>query len=1114
MKLIKAQKGDILFLLGNEAIVRGALEAGLHVATTYPGTPASEIGDSFYEISKHWPVYFEYSVNEKVALEVAAGAALTGAKALSSMKHVGVNVAADAFITLVYAGVQGGLILITADDPGCHSSQNEQDNRYYARLAKAPLLEPSTPQEAYFMARDGLNISHQFQIPLILRTTTRVSHLRGPVTVGQLNQPQAPETFVKAPLKYVNVPAISKTRHPVVEETILNLKEYAETSPYNFISGNGTLGIITSGASYLYVKDVISEFNLGDSIKVLKLGFTHPIPDKIILNFLKSVNKVLIVEELEPYLEEAVQRIAWKNTLDIQILGKEQGILPLIGEFNPDIIKQAVGEFSGSKIKISSYTPEEKMPARPPVMCPGCPHRATFYAAKTITGGNAIYPMDIGCYALAVSPPYNMADYLICMGISISGGGGSAIAAGKKQPVVSFIGDSTFFHSGITGLINAVHNNQKFTLIILDNLTTAMTGHQPHPGTEKDTSLTQINMEELVKSIGVKWVKTVDPYNLKESIAAMKEALAFNGVSVIISKAPCVFVWNQEQKKAYGKKYYEVRADRCSICWLAEDQCTVAGTPEVNINRAVSRLFDENKNDHVSLKPNCSLACPANVCVHGYISRLKAGDFDGAVEIIREQNPLVSICGYVCTHPCEEACILGEQGKDPVKIRELKRLAAINAPGFSDSLHLKQHIEKSGKRGKNIAVIGSGPAGLSAGYELIRRGYEVTIYEKEKIAGGLLYWAIPEYRLPKDALQKEINFLKEMGIKIKTDSEIGKNISWKELNQKHDAVILCSGASIGIKLELDGEDSSGVYDALGFLWKVNSGEINNSDETQKILGSKIGIIGGGDAAIDAARSAKKLNPAAEVTIYYRRDKQQMPARLAELNEALHEGINLKVLTNPLKLNIENGKLNSVEFIKMELSNEKDRSGRPKPQPVKGSEFVEKINTLIVAIGQKTLLSWVDDENIQNQLKENGILKVNEQTGQSIVNNIFAAGDVVTGPATVIEAVKSGRIAAYGVDRLFRNKEAPSARVAEDKVTKYNSSKPVENPISFDDIKKESQLCVVCGTCAACRNCVQNFACPAMSIVDGRVYIDPEICTGCGVCAQLCPNGAIEARERG
>ena len=482
-ELLTVQPGDKRLLLGNEAIVRGALEAGISFATTYPGTPSSEIGDNFYLISQETELYFEYSVNEKVALETAAAASLSGLRTMCSMKHVGLNVASDALITLAYVGVTGGMVIVTADDPSMHSSQNEQDNRHYAKLAALPMFEPTNSQEALDMSRAAFALSESYQIPVLLRTTTRVNHSRSIVEVGPLQAPRLKGSFEKDPLNLVPVPMVARKLHIRLLEKIDKLKAEANGSSFNIVKGEGSWGVVTSGVSYNYVMDAIKELEITDQVQVLKLGMIYPFPDGLCLNFLKRVERVLVVEELEPFLEDMLKVTAQEHGLTITIEGKSGELLPRYFEFDPVQVKLAVArlfqlDYRAPKVEIGTALPQ-----RPPNLCAGCPHRASYYAVKQALGDDAaIYPSDIGCYTLGLLPPIEATDFVLCMGSSVSSAGGFSKAQGR--PVVAFVGDSTFFHSGVTGLINAVHNDHNFTLVILDNGTTAMTGQQPHPGVE------------------------------------------------------------------------------------------------------------------------------------------------------------------------------------------------------------------------------------------------------------------------------------------------------------------------------------------------------------------------------------------------------------------------------------------------------------------------------------------------------------------------------------------------------------------------------------------------------------------------------------------------------
>ncbi len=568
-ELLTPTAGEKMFLLGNEAIIRGALEAGVGFVAAYPGTPSSEIIDGFARIGDEAGVVVEYSVNEKVSVESACAAAVSGVRSLCSMKHVGLNVAADAFMTLAYVGVKAGMVLVTADDPSLHSSQNEQDNRYYAKMAHVPMFEPATPQEAKDMLKAAYVLSEKFSIPCMLRTTTRVNHCRGVVSTEALVPPKLEGVFPRDPFNLVVVPMVGRKLRLQLLEKEEGLRRESEASPFNRVRGEGTWGLVTSGVSALYVEDAVRELGIADRVRILRLGMTYPIPEKIISQFLEQVESVLVVEELEPYLEEAVRAVAQKRGISIPIAGKGSDLIPQAFELDSVKVKRAVARF----FQIPMETPQplpvpEDLPARPPNLCPGCPHRATFYSVKKVFGEEAIYPTDIGCYTLGLLPPLQMADFLICMGSSVSTAGGFRRVL--DRPVVAFIGDSTFFHSGITGLVNAVTHDRNILLVILDNGTTAMTGHQPHPGvrlTPSGPTEPKVDLESLVRGCGVDRVEVVNPLNMKKTQAVLeriKSEMNSGGVSVLISRSPCP-LFERRIRGTKQKVVFQV-TDACDLC--------------------------------------------------------------------------------------------------------------------------------------------------------------------------------------------------------------------------------------------------------------------------------------------------------------------------------------------------------------------------------------------------------------------------------------------------------------------------------------------------------------------------------------------------------------------
>lgn len=542
-------------LLGNEAIVQGALEAGVNYVSAYPGTPSSEIGNVFGKIAKDHGVYFEFSTNEKVAMESSIGASFAGLKCLVSMKNFGVNVASEALIPFCYTGSKGATVVVVADDPSCWSSgQSEQNTRPFAYTAHIPMIEPSDAQEAKDFVKLGFKISEKYKLPVIVRETTRVAHQRMSVEIGKIPKSNKSGKFVKDFEKFVTMPPRVLEMKDELLAKIEKLREESEISPINILKkGKGTArgqGIIVSGVSYLYVKEVLDKLKL--DIPILKLGFFNPLPNKKISSFIKGLNEVLIIEELEGWLEKEVNVLAKTANPKLKIRGKD--LLPVSREFNTDIVGIAIGKVFGKKYKVSEGYKEVKLPKRYPRLCEGCPYWFPFAAVKELAPKGTVFGGDIGCYMLAGFPPHNIQDYLLCMGSGV--GIGHGIAKASNQKLVAFIGDSTFFHAGIPALINTVYNKSNPLIIIMDNRITAMTGHQPNPGMEKtgmgeETEL--IKVEDIARACGVKHVAVVDPQNINELKSTIKEYLTKKEVSVIVSKRICA-LWNRRLKRQNNEK--------------------------------------------------------------------------------------------------------------------------------------------------------------------------------------------------------------------------------------------------------------------------------------------------------------------------------------------------------------------------------------------------------------------------------------------------------------------------------------------------------------------------------------------------------------------------------
>ena len=571
-------------LSGNEAIARGAWEAGVSVAAGYPGTPSTEILE-YVSAKFRDDIYCEWSPNEKVAFEVAAGAALTGARVITTMKHVGLNVAADPLMTLAYTGTVGGFIAIVADDPGMHSSQNEQDTRRFAQFAKIPVLEPASSDEAKEFIKVGMELSEKFQTPIILRSTTRISHSKGLVELQDRNVAPKATGFEKNPPRFVPIPAWARQMRVRLEERLGLMRKEASESPLNTIEwkDDKSLGIITSGIAYQYVKEAFPEAS------VLKLGWSFPFPDDLIRKFADGVEKLLIVEELEDFIEEHVKALGYKC--------EGKSIVPNIGELTPEILQDIKAKLQRENQPTAAAPLPNlpQLPPRPPVLCPGCPHRGIFFSLGKF---DVVVTGDIGCYSLGVMPPLSRLDTILCMGAGISMAHGMDKAKNPKK-VVGILGDSTFFHSGITGLLDIAYNNGGATIIVLDNRITAMTGHQENPGTgrtlmETDTNVASI--EEIGKAVGIKNTAVVEPRNVKETVAVLKTAIESPEPWLIVSKSPCPL----HVRKPIGPPL-RVNLDKCKRCGL----CLKLGCPGI-----------EKEGDAVRVNPLLCAGCEMckNLC--------------------------------------------------------------------------------------------------------------------------------------------------------------------------------------------------------------------------------------------------------------------------------------------------------------------------------------------------------------------------------------------------------------------------------------------------------------------------------------------------------------------
>ncbi|MBU0519478.1 indolepyruvate ferredoxin oxidoreductase subunit alpha [bacterium] len=583
---------EIILLSGNEAIAQGARAAGVHFAAAYPGTPSTEILEN---IARLPGIKSQWSPNEKVAFEVAMGASFAGARSICCMKHVGVNVAADPLMTMAYTGVKGGFMLVSADDPEMHSSQNEQDNRMYSKFAKIPMLEPADSQECYDWVEEAMLISERFDTPVLMRMTTRISHSMGTVKIREWKD--IPVTGFEVDIaKYVMMPNFAKPRHQIVLKRLEALRQFSEETPLNRIEwGDKKVGVVTSGVSYQHAKEALP------GASFLKLGFSYPMPLKKIAEFAGQVEQLVVVEELEPFIEEGLK------VAGIQCEGKKY--FPIYGELNPTLTEQGCADAGLLTPVVEEMLEAASVMPRPPVLCPGCSHRSVFYALRRmgthVTG-------DIGCYTLAALPPLEAMHTCVCMGASIGVSNGIAQVNGSKRPLFAVIGDSTFLHSGITGLLDAVYNKSNVNIIILDNRITAMTGGQVHPATGRTLSgveTDQVNFIALVKALGVRHIVEFDPYDHNGVRKVLKDAAEYEGVSVLVTTRPCMLF----PKKLTGEPYAIV-AEECNGCGV----CLKIGCPAIsNSGKYTAKelaipAIDQSLCTGCDL---CSIICPVN-CIY------------------------------------------------------------------------------------------------------------------------------------------------------------------------------------------------------------------------------------------------------------------------------------------------------------------------------------------------------------------------------------------------------------------------------------------------------------------------------------------------------------------
>ena len=548
------------YVMGNGAIALGALAAGVNLVAGYPGTPSSEITET---VSKypHEGVHIEWSVNEKAALEVAAAAAYSGARALVTMKQMGLNVASDPLMSVAYVGVKGGLVIVSADDPGPISSQTEQDTRRYADFCRIPVFDPSSPEEAYKMIGDAFEYSEKYCTPVLFRPTTRVCHAYASIDIPDSTKPKEYEGFVKDSGRWVIFPRLSYANHGKIEKRNIEIGDDFSSYTFNTVAGSSSKAVVTSGVSHAYVKECLKD---REDVKIIRIATAFPFPERFVLSALEGVDEVLCVEELSPYIEEQILKTAGRHHLDIAVHGKLDGTVPHNGENSVELSAKILENYLGKSAQTQQIDLSDSpaLPVRPPVLCAGCPHRASFYAVKqAMKGRKAFFCGDIGCYTLGNAMPLDMVDTCLCMGAGITMAQGMN-HTNKDAVCFAFTGDSTFFASGMTGVVNAVYNEADMILCVLDNSTTAMTGHQPHPGTGRNLMgniVEKVDIAKVLEGMGVKKIMTVNPLDLEESISAVRECADEKGVKAIIFKSPCIAITKPTGRCA-------VDAEKCINC--------------------------------------------------------------------------------------------------------------------------------------------------------------------------------------------------------------------------------------------------------------------------------------------------------------------------------------------------------------------------------------------------------------------------------------------------------------------------------------------------------------------------------------------------------------------
>jgi indolepyruvate ferredoxin oxidoreductase alpha subunit len=1104
-------------VLGNEAIARGLVESGCQFIASYPGTPSSEILPAVARFKKenNLDIYIEWSTNEKVAFENALVASYTGKRAAVSMKQVGLNVATDPLMSAAYIGTIGGFVIISCDDPGPHSSQTEQDTRFMAMFAKIPVLDPSSPRDAQKMLPIAFELSEKHQIPVLFRPVLRVSHAQQTIAFNPIPKLDRKANFPRNPQRWSATPRFRFILHKQLNMKLKEItREFNTMTSLNFIENDqerAVLGVIAGGIGYAIVRDILPELGLQQDIPILKIGTPYPLPTEIVEAFIQKCDHVLVLEETEPVIELQIRDKS-------KIIGRLDGPVPNEGEMLPEVMTQILFDLC-RKVSIPVREPPstlslEKMvtslglPIRRPTLCSGCPHRSSFFALKRAFP-NGIFPSDIGCYTLGM----NMDSVDTChdMGAAITFASGLYQAYhqdGKEVPIIATIGDSTFYHSGAPGLLNAVYNGSRFVLIILDNSITAMTGMQPTPesGITADGHPGQpLSLEELVQGCGVKYLKVINPYDIKAMIREVRKAYQHTrkpegGMAVIIARYPCI---------TYQKEQLKVKPIKIDTRHMPPAEKDLPQMKSGAIPLSLLPVYQDK------IAP-CTAACPIQVDARGYIALISKGRFDEALALVRQKNPFPGMTGRLCARPCEKICRRGDVDQ-PIAIDLLKRFLADTEK--APSMDLAPGPEKKEK----VAIIGSGPTGLMAAYELRRYGYPVTLLEALPIAGGTMAVGTGRFRLPEEVLNREIGIVEKLGAKFELNTRIGGETSLADLRRKgFKAIFLAIGAHKANPLNLPGHEATGVMDSLTFLKKAAM--------SRKVPApSRVVVVGGNDRALDAARTALRIG-AKEVAVLFSRSQKEMPAETSEIREAEREGVTFEYYSVPTKILTSGRKATGISFKKAVLS-APTSLGRRRVLSVEGSEKKLKADLIITSPTYSPDLKPFNDSVPQTAWKT---IRVDPVTLATPIEGLFAGGDAVTGPKNFIEGLAAGRKAALSIHRylsgvdLRANREMegvstelvsvniemvePKPRIEEPSLSVQSMKNHFEEVHQLPDegaILEEAKRCLHCGACYDCDTCM--IQCPegAITKTESGYVINYEKCTGCRVCVKECPTSAIE-----